>query len=137
MKAILLMMLGLSMLNAELTKNGDVVSDTSTGLEWQDDATPSRMTWQGSIDYCEALSLDGGNWRLPNLNELTSLVDDTKSNPSIDTTVFENTISNYYWSSTTNASLTSYAWVVYFNVGNQYNHYKTLSLYVRCVRGGQ
>ena len=43
-------------------------------------------------------------------------------------------VSSNYWSSTTNASNTSNAWLVHFNNGNGYNHDKTDTDYVRCVR---
>jgi len=36
-------------LHADFTKSGDVVTDSVTGLEWQDDAT-SAMTWQRVSD---------------------------------------------------------------------------------------
>jgi hypothetical protein len=40
----------------------------------------------------------------------------------------------WFWSSTTNASNTSGAWVVDFNDGHEYWNFKTDSKYVRCVR---
>ena len=120
MKIILLIMIELSILHAGLSKTGNIVTDSATGLEWQDDAVGTDITWQDAIARCEALTLDAkSDWRLPNLNELTSIVDDTKSDPAIDTIVFDNTISNYYWSSTTNAGTTNVAWVVYFHYGYQ------------------
>ena len=61
-----------------------VLTDNATGLMWQDDATGSQTTWQDAIDRCEALSLGVfEDWRFPNVNELTSLVDDTKYTPSM------------------------------------------------------
>ncbi len=130
-------MIGLSILHAAYTKSGNIVTDSVTGLQWQDDAVATTTTWQGAIDRCEALTLDTySDWRLPNLNELTSIVDDTKSNPSIDTTVFTNTFSNVYWSSTTNV-YSSYAWAIPFRHGKQSFYTKTDSSYVRCVRAGQ
>lgn len=139
MKQILLIILGLStLLWADFTRSGEIVTDSNTGLQWQDDAIGSTTSWQDAINYCENdLSLGGHNdWRLPNIKELTSLVDDTTYNPSI-STVFENTASNYYWSSTTHANYTSNAWRVDFYNGYQYRSYKSNSNYVRCVRAGQ
>ena len=139
MKKILLIMIGLSVgLMADFTRDANtaIVTDSVTGLQWQDDTTPSK-SWQGAIDYCEALTLGGkSDWRLPNINELTSLVDDTVYDPSI-SNVFQHTISNLYWSSTTNAGGTSTAWIVYFGNGSQDSSTKTNSSYVRCVRAGQ
>jgi len=85
MKIILLIMIGLStFLSADFTKNGDVVTDSKTGLAWQDDAIGSQMSWQSAIDYCEALTLDTyEDWRMPNINELKSIVDRSKREPAI------------------------------------------------------
>ena len=113
-----------------------VVTDNVTLLEWQDDVSSTRMTWQESIDYCEALSLDEGGWRLPTRKELVGIVDYGRKNPAINPT-FENTVSRNYWSSTTVANNTSDAWGVYFYVGSQYDGAKTNNNYVRCVRAGQ
>ncbi len=139
MRQILLITLGLSTaLFASFSKNGNIVTDSSTGLQWQDDAVGSNMTWTAAIDYCETLTLDTySDWRVPNLNELTSMVDNTKANPSIDTSVFQNTAPNDYWSSTTYAGGSDSAWYVYFSYGGQYYKGKTNSGYVRCVRAGQ
>ena len=116
----------------------DVVFDTQKQLMWQDDSSAKtvKKNWQGAIDYCEELSLAGFNdWYLPNIDELKSIVD--KSNSPAIVSGFKNTASYYYWSSTTYAGYTDFAWVVDFNYGYTNYDYETYSLYVRCVRGGQ
>ena len=137
MKIILLIMIGLSLLKAEFLKNGDIVKDSVSKLEWQDNAVGSTMAWEDAITHCEELSLGGhSDWRLPNVNELKSIVDRSKDYPAI-VNGFENTSSNTYWSSTTIEYDKDYAWVVYF--GNGYVDYgsKGSNYYVRCVRDGQ
>ena len=139
-----------------------IVIDHITGLEWQDDedANTTRKQWLTDANYdtcdnnnsapecydtsgdtastyCADLSLDGGGWRLPTVVELQSIVVDGAYNPSIDTTVFEYSTSSKYWSSTTHANITDYAWVVSFYYGYAYRGFKDLSRYVRCVRAGQ
>jgi len=138
MKKILLCLIIVSgVLQADFSRSSSgVVTDSVTGLEWQDDVESQMMDWQNAIDYCEALPLDGANWRLPNIRELSSIVDDTKYNPTI-SSVFVNTISNGYWSSTTDANYTDNAWVVYFSSAYQSNSGKSDYYYVRCVRAGQ
>ena len=144
MKTILLMMIGVgSLMAGSFSRNANgVVTDSRTNLEWQDDYSDNsnslkQTTWQNAIDYCENLNLDGkSDWRLPNTNELVSLVDDKKYNPSIDA-IFQNTNSNYYWSSTTRVGNYNNAWIVSFGYGLQGYHNKGNSLYVRCVRAGQ
>ena len=142
MKAILFILIIVSTLSAGFSRNGEIVSDTATGLQWQDDAIvkTTTRTWTSAIDYCEnTLTLGGHNdWRLPNKKELLSIADRSRYNPAIDDTVFVNTASYYYWSSTTYAYYSDYAWVVGFGYGySSYYGYKTYDGYVRCVRGGQ
>ena len=45
--------------------------------------------------------------------------------------------SSNYWSSTTNADNTDYAWNVNFYNGNSNNNNKDNDNHVRCVRGGE
>lgn len=138
MKIILLVLLTVSVTLADFTRSNEIVSDSATNLEWQDDVTPAVMTFQVAIDYCEALTLgSNSDWRLPNINELTSLVDDTRYNPAINPT-FTNTVLSYYWSSTTYLAITSNAWRINFTEG--FHHVGTTKAdysYVRCVRGVQ
>ena len=112
-----------------------IVVDTRTGLMWQDNAVGSTMNWATAITTCENLTLGGyADWRLPNINELKSIRDMSRSSPAIDTT-FVNTASGYYWSSTTYVADTTFAWLVYFGSGVVFNRDKGNSYYVRCVRG--
>jgi formylglycine-generating enzyme required for sulfatase activity len=123
------------------SRANDMVTDTITGLIWQDneEAKTIRKNWEDAKSYCSSLSLgDTNDWRLPTIVELQSIVVDGKASPSIDTEVFVNyTTSNYYWSSTTYASLTNGAWSVYLYKGRTYYYDKSYSYYVRCVRAGQ
>jgi len=114
----------------------EVVTDNVTGLIWQDDVAAKTVTktWEDAIDYCEALTLGGyTDWHLPNYNELYSIGDRSRYNPSIDST-FQNVVSDYYWSSTTIARDISSAWGVYFDTGYDFMSGKTNTYYVRCVR---
>jgi pimeloyl-ACP methyl ester carboxylesterase len=117
------------------TATTNTVIDQGTGLEWQkgDDATP--RTWSDGLAYCENLTLDAKtDWRLPNILELESIVDDSRVYPAIDP-VFS-CQSSYYWSATTFAGGPAFAWVVSFDGGSDGWGGKTGSYYVRCVRAG-
>ena len=118
--------------------NGDgTVTSTDTGLMWQKATALGTPTWQQALSYCENLTLAGYNdWRLPNRNELQSLVDYTRYDPAINTDYFPDTASNY-WSSTTYAGYPGGAWGVPFGLGYIYDYYKSDYDYVRAVRGGQ
>ena len=152
MKTILLIMIGLSSLSMaqtpRFTKANGVVTDNQTTLEWQDDYSDNegniKLTdWIVAIDYCEALTLNGkDDWRLPNKKELLSIVDYGTYDPAI-SSVFEKTTSGNYWSSTTYATYTNYAWVINFYHGSPDSYAKVVNdgvysdYYVRCVRAGQ
>ncbi len=140
-KVILIMLLSTMTLSAEVYRDNveNIVEDHDTGLSWQDDANPTAA-WQEAIEYCEALTLGGYNdWRLPNINELKSIVDRKKMNLAIKTG-FNATASSsgFYWSSSTSVVYTEDAWIVDFYHGAAWDLYKKYSyVSVRCVRGGQ
>jgi hypothetical protein len=132
-------MIGLSLLHAELTRDATtgIVSDSATGLMWQDNMVGTTTNWQGAIDRCEKLILGPhSDWRLPNVNELKSIVDRSKVNPAIKDG-FNHTSSSLYWSSTTYEYYKDGAWYVFFGNGYVYNRNKYSNSYVRCVRAGQ
>jgi hypothetical protein len=107
-----------------------VVLDRLTGLVWQKDYAASK-TWKEALKRCEA-SRHGGyhDWRLPNVNELRSLVAYEKEEPASD---FPAMPSSWFWSS---SSGWSSARVVSFREGRVASSTKTVSGGVRCVRGG-
>ena len=122
-----------------------VVVDENTGLEWEQktvDNKDTMYTWLNAIDYCENQIGTSGtyaghdDWRLPNIKELQSIVDYGVFNPSINS-IFTNTESDDYWSSTTYAGNADYAWYVYFHGGYVDTDFKsTVAYVVRAVRAG-
>ena len=155
MKRVFLIMIGLScIINAEFIRDDvrEVVTDTSRGLMWQDNNATFQLKWKNAIKYCENLELPQGgyiDWRLPNINELGTLVDYTKKDPAI-SSKFKNTLSEKYWSSTTVSY--SYhlndAFVINFFLGIQWFESSKedgisflngsgFSIYTRCVRDVQ
>ena len=124
-----------------MDNDNGTVTDTYTSLMWQQDGPITKKTWEQALAYCEGLTLGGyTDWRLPTPKELHSLVDYSHYNqgfPTINNDNFPSTVSSFYWSSTTNASSTNYAWGVDFYYGPDSNDYKYSSYYVRAVRGGQ
>jgi PKD repeat protein len=117
------------------------VTDTFTGLMWQQETPDNLMTWEQALSYCENSNLAGyTDWRLPTRKELRSLVDHSQYYPAINITYFPETFSSFYWSSTTYASGTNSTWGVDFTNGedsNNVNSYKYFNFHVRAVRGGQ
>jgi len=120
-----------------LINTDQTVTDTSTGLIWSVEPSETTMNWEMALKYCETYSLaDYSDWRLPEREELRSIVDYTMYYPAIDTNYFQ-TMSAFYWSSTSYASNTGDAWGVSFPYGNATHYAKDSSYYVRAVRGGQ
>jgi len=116
--------------------NGDgTVTDVATGLIWQQQDDDIERNHANAISFCQNLSLAGqSDWRLPNIKELTSLVDYRQTNPSIDVAAFPNTNSSVYWSASSRASSSSSAWLVFFSFGVVNSNFKTNFNFVRCVR---
>jgi hypothetical protein len=128
---------GPSPLQSYVDNGDDTVTEASTGLMWQQGET-GVMSWGASMSYCEASNLAGySDWRLPNIVELASLIDETIYNPAINTLFFPNANASNYWSSTTNVSTPSSARVINFSDGNDDAYAKGNSFRCRCVRGGQ
>jgi hypothetical protein len=134
------------------------VKDNLTGLIWLKNANCfGTRSWSDAVSDANGLASgscglsDGsvaGAWRLPNRNELASLVDAGFYNPALSndagtakwgtgTSSFTGVQSNVYWPSTTNAANTSSAWGVGFSGGVVNSYGKTLAYYVWPVRGGQ
>ncbi len=113
------------------------VTDNVTELMWQQEDDDIARTWYEAIDYCEALTLaEHTDWRLPDEYELQSIANYGYYDPAIDILYFPGTFSNY-WSSSTSARRTDYAWFFSFQSGMDNTYDKTSASYkfVRCVRG--
>ncbi len=109
--------------NNKFVEQGELILDQATGLTWlkkdsgglkSGDTQDGRLNWQQALAWCESLEYASfSDWRLPNIKELQSLVDysrspDTSSSATIDP-VFEissmingNGVTDYpyFWSST-------------------------------------
>ncbi len=139
-----------SLWGAPYTDNGNgTVTDSGTGLVWQkcsaglgttlgncSTGITSLYSWSSAISYCEGLTLGSrSDWRLPNINELRSIVDyGSSTSPSINTTIFPNTQSNYYWSSSSYALAWGQAYSVIFTNGAVIYRYTEGAFYQYCVR---
>ncbi|NER83568.1 MAG: DUF1566 domain-containing protein, partial [Leptolyngbya sp. SIO1D8] len=135
------------------TDNGDAsITDSVTGLMWQQVPTTTSYSWADAQNYCETLSLaDYDDWRAPSLKELFSISDFETGWPYIDTAFFSliqtpDMKQEQYWSSnfyevgTTHGGSPSA-----FGVNHGTGHIKAYPdgsngsprarKYVRCVRG--
>jgi hypothetical protein len=114
-----------------------VVSDAVTGLSWQrsDDA---ECAWKVALSTCAKLTYGGySDWRAPNANELSSLLNCAQSNPETDFPLIKAWES--IWSSSTSAGEKEKAWYVDFvtgSLGNTEKNGGSKHAGGLCVRGG-
>lgn len=137
--------------SADFTDNGDgTVTHHKTGLIWQ--RCSLGQSWDGTdcignataFTWADALAAGAQNtlagfsdWRLPNKNELASIVEYRCHGPAINNQQFPNTPLEWYWSSSPDAYCSICAWYVRFDDGgvngvDKYSNYR-----VRLVRAGQ
>jgi len=112
----------------DFSDNGDgTIMDNATGLMWaQDDSgsdVPAGLNWEEALAYAEeqnaANYLGYSDWRLPNVKELQSILDysrspDTTDSAALDPVFNSTAITNeagetdygFYWSGTTHANWT-------------------------------
>jgi hypothetical protein len=128
------------------------VTDNLTGLIWLRNANCfGTRTWDQALTDANTLAngpgcplADGstaGDWRLPNVRELLSLIDYAAHDPAFTSgspSPFFNVQNARYWSSTVVANNPLAAWDIDFVIGTvNRNQPKTDLYYVWPVRGGQ
>jgi len=115
--------------SADETANPNaVVTDSKTGLAWR--RCSAGQTWANASSSCTgtastytheqalAYAKTQPGWRLPNVKELASLADLSRTSPAIDVTAFPGTPSTNYWSASPYAGNASGAWDVDFDGGS-------------------
>ena len=119
---------------SRFTATDETVKDSVSGLMWQKQAVASR-TWAEALNYCGEVSTnDRFDWRLPNRNELASLIDYEKTNGAM--SGFPGIAAKGFWTST--SSLTgNEAWTVDFETGKIEATDKTSTKYIICVRNDE
>ena len=135
--------------------NNGTVTDNLTGLVWLKDANCANKSWSTALTWVATLKGDNtmctntklndgsvaGQWRLPTIKELSSLVNAGTSKPALPvghpfTGVPTATVYNY-WSSMTGMN-SGVAWGLALQDGTVSNTLdKNLTYYVWPVRGGQ
>jgi len=100
----------------------DRAIDRLTNLCWSINADMAEgpVTWQEALDKVVEMNLrskTGPGWRLPNINELESLVDCSTSGPALPSGHPFTGIKDGYWSSTTSMYEPDWAWALYLDKG--------------------
>lgn len=123
--------------------NNQAVVDQETGLVWERSPDPTQRTWLAAVQQCVNRSLGGRKgWRLPAVEELTSLVDPTQDQPALPAGhPFTNvgiTPETDYFSVTTRPGNTNTVHAVAIgSAGQVVSAAKTALRPYWCVRGGQ
>ncbi|MCP5245500.1 MAG: DUF1566 domain-containing protein [Burkholderiales bacterium] len=131
-------------------RDDGTVTHHKTGLMWMRCAlgqnwngatctgSAQTYTWQSALQAAEGFSFAGHNdWRLPDIKELNSIVEQACISPAINAMVFPAAPSTIFWSASPYAGRVSAAWFVSFHAGLDSINFRTNGHLVRLVRGGQ
>lgn len=115
-----------------VNENG-TVNDMQTGLMWKHCAEGKsgvqckegevlEMNWAEALLYMSEHNTDGASgyndWRLPNIRELSTLVESQCAHPAINSEIFPNTLPSHFWTSSPYHFYTHYSWYVDFGYGS-------------------
>lgn len=129
--------------------NGDnTITDKATGLMWikrpsllgvgwaVPPADPTMDQWS-AVEACEALNYAGySDWRLPNINELSSLFNFDRVYPVSYLDFFPELTTDYWWTSTIYMGWTGAGYITDFDNGFSTFGFLGSLRYVLPVRGG-
>jgi hypothetical protein len=134
---------GVTWPSPRFTDNGDnTISDNLTGLMWTKSFGLTYVSWQNALNRIAGMN-DGTysnygytDWRLPNINEIRSVMDLGQAYPALPSNYPFSGIGNCQtWSSTTFASDSTNAWAPNLWYGEKYYDAKGYSKYIWAVRG--
>lgn len=126
---------GFDTVQNRFSATAETVKDSDSGLMWQKQPVAS-VTWEKALSYCEEVSTaDKFDWRLPNRNELASLINYEKENGVVSD--FPGIAEKGFWTSTSSATAGNEAWTVDFASGKIEPAEKNDTKYVICVRNDE
>ena len=131
--------------------NNGTVTDKRTKLQWKVcsqgqgwrsnncSGEAKEYNWQQALKQGQNEAFAGfSDWRLPNIEELRSIVAFDRYRPAINLAIFPATPSyGYYWSSSPVAYYSNKAWFFYFSYGGDLSNDRSKKILVRLVRGRQ
>jgi hypothetical protein len=136
-----------------INNNNGTVTDKNTGLVWKKcsegqiwnkkndncEGTANKYIWQTALNSVYKLNSNGGfagktDWHVPNIKEIASILEAQCYEPAINLTIFPDTPSYDFWSSSSVAISGQYAWAVLFSSGEDNGIFKKNKLHVRLVR---
>lgn len=132
-----------------------LATDTLTGLQWMRclagqhwtgtscDGEPLDLGWSAALVHADSFEYSSNSdWRIPNIKELTSIVELSCRTPSLNGEVFPNSwFSGYnerHWTSTTIYNQEDLIWTVHFINGmdftTSFSSFEEKGLHFRLVR---
>lgn len=131
---------GLAWPPARFYDNGDgTVTDTMTGLMWEQSPSSPADTWDASLGYAASKGTGGYfDWRMPNRNELRSLINyqtGTQLSVRLNSQGFAAIQNAIYWTSTTDRFVTASAFTFNMQYGDASARPKGDSYLLWAVRG--
>lgn len=130
------------------------VADSATKLIWKKcsegqswnaatggcDGIAASYSWWLALQQATAGNVTGfagrNDWRLPNIKELSSIVERQCNDPTINQGIFPSTPSTWFWSASLFTGHSATAWSIRFSDGTDGASLKSDALSVRLVRGG-
>ncbi len=108
-----------------VVNSDNTLTDTKTHLVWKrcleglegsacEQGSPIALNWAEALLY---LNTHQSEWRLPNIRELSTLVETQCANPAINLEVFPGALSSHVWTSSPYHFYTHYSWYVDFQFG--------------------
>lgn len=125
-----------------------MVRDNNTGLVWESKSPnpadinfkDNKYNFADAQIFVEKLNKTGyggfRDWRLPNREELRTIVNYDGMIPAVDLEFFSDCLPNFYWSGDINIKEPIFAWGVYYAYGCAICYLREFPYYVRAVRGG-
>lgn len=116
-----------------VVRDNGTVSDMQTALMWRvcvegligeacNEGQPLQVNWAAALTHAPQLNMQGGyasytDWRLPNVRELSTLVELQCANPAMNASIFPNAPISQVWTSSPYHFYTHYSWYVDFANG--------------------
>ena len=115
---------------------GEIVRDNLTNLTWQRRDLQDGLSQPAAREYCEALEYGTyGDWRLPTLRELKTVIDLSRNSPSFYSDLFFGFPSLQFWTATEDPKFVNNGFIVEAEDGSHTRSLKTNQFFAVCVRG--
>ena len=137
-----------------IDNNDGTVTHKKTGLQWKKCAeglsgascatgTAATYAWQAALNQAVTVNAGAGfaghtDWRVPNIKELMSIIEDQCSSPAVNEVLFPATPAASFWTSSPSMGLLNgFAWHINFADSLESIISMGTTYHLRLVRGGK